>query len=81
MSGQLDPIRRSIFLRSSVERAFRVFTEGMSTWRPLGTHSTAVDDERESVTALGVRVEPWTGGWLLEELSTGEQLPWGEILA
>jgi uncharacterized protein YndB with AHSA1/START domain len=53
----------------------------MTSWWPLETHSRAVDEERQGVSALGVLVESHPGGRIMERLSNGEQLPWGEILA
>lgn len=80
-SSTLEPIRRSILVHCSVEHAFRVFTEQMSTWWPLDTHSRAVDEEIEGVTAVGVHLEPRAGGRIQEELSNGQMRSWGQILA
>jgi uncharacterized protein YndB with AHSA1/START domain len=80
MSSRLEPIRRSILVRCSVEQAFRVFTEKISSWWPLDTHSRAVDEGRAGVSAVGVEVEPWAGGRILERLSSGERPSWGEIM-
>jgi hypothetical protein len=63
-----------------VEQAFRVFTQGMSGWWPLDTHSRAADEELAGVAAVGVEVEPRAGGQVLERLSNGERLSWGKIL-
>ncbi len=79
MSSALEPIRRSILVGCSAERAFRVFTEEMSSWWPLETHSRAADEELAGVTAVGVEVEPREGGRVLERLSNGERLSWGRI--
>jgi uncharacterized protein YndB with AHSA1/START domain len=81
MTAMIEPIRRSIRGRCSVEHAFQVFTEGMSDWWPLETHSRAVDEQREGLTATGVEVERHVGGHIWELLSNGERLPWGEIVA
>ena len=54
MSGQLDPIPRSIAVRSSADRPFGVFTEGTcpsgGPWAPF---PGAVDEEREGATRPG----------------------------
>lgn len=76
-----DPIRRIIRVSLPAEHAFRVFTQGMSGWWPLATHSRAADEERDGVTADGVEVEPRVGGRIWETLSNGDRLSWGEILA
>jgi uncharacterized protein YndB with AHSA1/START domain len=80
MSLKLEPIRRSIVVHCSVEHAFSVFTQQMSSWWPLDTHSRAVDEELPGVTAVGVEVEPRAGGQVLERLSSGQRLSWGRIL-
>jgi uncharacterized protein YndB with AHSA1/START domain len=80
MNAALGPIRRSILVGCPVERAFLVFTEEMSSWWPLDTHSRASDEELPGVTAVGVEVEPREGGQVLERLSNGERLSWGRIL-
>lgn len=80
MSAKLEPIRRSILVRCSVEQAFRVFTEEMSSWWPLDTHSRAADDELQGVTAVGVEMEARSSGQVLERQSNGQRLSWGRIL-
>lgn len=39
-------VRRSIVVEAPQERAFTVFTEGMSTWWPLDRHGTVARQER-----------------------------------
>jgi uncharacterized protein YndB with AHSA1/START domain len=80
MGTKVEPIRRSIMVRCSVEQAFRVFTEGMSSWWPLDTHSRAAEEGPDGITAVGVEVEPRAGGRVLERLSNGERRSWGEVL-
>jgi uncharacterized protein YndB with AHSA1/START domain len=80
MSSKLEPIRRSILARCSVEQAFKVFTQDMSSWWPLDSHSRAADEELPGVMAVGVEMEPRTGGRILERLSNGERLSWGQIM-
>ena len=41
----IDPIRRSVMVTCSVEKAFDVFTEGMGTWWPVREFSRAADQE------------------------------------
>jgi uncharacterized protein YndB with AHSA1/START domain len=54
--------------------AFLLFTERMTDWWPLPTHSLG--------QALAERVdfEPWTGGRIVEHTSDGEEHVWGEVL-
>jgi DNA-binding transcriptional ArsR family regulator len=66
MSLKLEPIRRSIMVRCSVEQAFRVFTQGLSSWWPLDSHSRAVDEKLPGVTPVGVEMEPRVDGQVLE---------------
>lgn len=74
-----EPIRKTLHVRCSVERAFELFTQGMTTWWPLETHSR--HDEVEGATVERVEFPPEPGRPILEHLSTGEALPWGELLA
>jgi peroxiredoxin Q/BCP len=76
-----EPIRRSVVVRCPVEDAFRVFTEGMTTWWPLETHSRAASEKPEGVEAERVEVEGRVGGHIVEYLSNGERLTWGEVIA
>jgi uncharacterized protein YndB with AHSA1/START domain len=73
----VEPIQRSVTVNRSVEDAFRVFTEGISTWWPLHTHSIEAMD-RGGVPAEAV-LEPREGGRLYERMSTGEEGYWGTI--
>lgn len=79
MSG-IEPIRRSVTVRAELERAFRLFTEEIGTWWPVETHSRAADEERGAVVER-VEFQPRVGGLVLEHLSTGDALPWAEVLA
>jgi uncharacterized protein YndB with AHSA1/START domain len=79
MSG-IEPIRRSVTVRTDPERAFRLFTEEIGTWWPLETHSRAADEDR-GAKVEGVELQGRVGGLVLEHLSTGETLPWAEVLA
>jgi uncharacterized protein YndB with AHSA1/START domain len=80
----IDPIRRSVAVRCSVEAAFRVFTTDMSSWWPLDVHSRAADERegvRSNVKAERVVLEPWVGGRLFEVMSDGNEGSWGTVLA
>lgn len=76
----LEPLRRSVTVNLSPERAFALFTDGMGTWWPLEDYSRAVD-QYEGVKAERLVFEVRVGGRMLEHLSNGEVLPWGEVLA
>jgi uncharacterized protein YndB with AHSA1/START domain len=73
-----QPISRTVTVESPVERAFRVFTEGMGTWWPLQTHSIAVDQELGQ-KAVALRVDPREGGSVEEVLEDGSARWWAEI--
>ncbi len=80
--SELEPIRRSVTVRCAPERAFRVFTEELDTWWPLATHSrAAMESEGQGVKVERVEVQGHVGGRILERMSSGEALSWGEILA
>ena len=76
----IDPIRRSVMVTCSVEKAFEVFTEGMGTWWPVREFSRAADQEDAQVKTERVVVEPWVGGRIFETMSDGSEGSWGTIL-
>ena len=76
----IDPIRRSVMVTCSVEKAFEVFTEGMGTWWPVRELSRAADRDEAEVKTERVVVEPWEGGRIYETMSDGSEGSWGTIL-
>lgn len=78
MSTQ-EPIMASIAVRVGPERAFELFTAGLDSWWPLETHSRATD-QFEGVKAERVDFQGRVGGQVLEHLSDGRVLSWGEVL-
>jgi uncharacterized protein YndB with AHSA1/START domain len=74
-----EPIHASVAVRAGQQRAFEVFTAGLDTWWPLQTHSRAVD-QFEGVKAERVEFEGRIGGKVVEHLSDGQALSWGEVL-
>jgi uncharacterized protein YndB with AHSA1/START domain len=82
MTDTIEPIRKTLSVRCSPERAFGLFTEGIGTWWPLQTHSRAGDDfEGQGVTTERVEFPTRSGEPILEHLSNGGTLPWGDVLA
>jgi len=80
MSG-IEPIHRSVTVRTDLERAFRLFTEEIGTWWPVETHSRAVDElEGRGVKVERVEFQGREGGLVLEHLSNGDALPWAQVL-
>jgi hypothetical protein len=76
---EIAPIVKSIEVRRSASDAFRVFTEELTAWWPLATHSRARGAEGER--SVKVTIEPRVGGRVYETLNTGEERDWGEVLA
>ncbi len=69
---RVEPVRKSITVDASVEHAFEVFTERMSDWWPVKTHS--VHEELADRAGL----EPRLGGAVYELWRDGRE-NWGEI--
>lgn len=70
----LEPVRRSVRVRATAERAFRVFAEEMGTWWPKTHHigkSPMVD----------IVVEGRAGGAVYTTQEDGTACPWGTVLA
>jgi uncharacterized protein YndB with AHSA1/START domain len=67
------PIQKSIRVAVSVERAFQVFTEDMSTWWPLATYHIG------KVDAKSVVLEPFVGGRWFERGIDGSECDWGRV--
>ena len=75
----MEPITRTLTVRSSVELAFEVFTR-MGTWWPLDTHSIAIDQGLDQ-RAETLKVEGREGGRIEEVLEDGSTRGWGGIEA
>ena len=77
----VEPIMRSVTVRRGVEDSFRIFTEEMGSWWPVQTHSRAVSDfEGQDVKVERVEFQTRAGGRVLEHLSNGQTLPWGDVV-
>jgi len=66
-------VRRTVVVAASQERAFTVFTEGMTSWWPASHHLGQVDLAR-------VVVEPRAGGRWYERGVDGSECEWGRVL-
>ena len=62
------------------EEAFRVFTQDMGTWWPVGDFSRAADQDERQVKTEQVVVEPWQGGRIFETMSDESEGSWGTML-
>jgi uncharacterized protein YndB with AHSA1/START domain len=69
----LAPIVKSVIVPAPPERAFRLFTEQMSAWWPLATHSIG------GVAAREVRFECAAGGRIIEYGEDGPLGSWGTV--
>jgi hypothetical protein len=67
------PIRQSVHVDCPIEDAFRLFTEGIAEWWPLASCSIEGDQ------AERIEIEPWVGGKVLEQTSSGEEHEWGTV--
>ena len=77
----VEPIRRSVTVQRDLEHAFRIFTEEMGSWWPVEHYSRAASDfEGEDVKVERVEFQDRAGGQVLEHLSNGLTLPWGDVL-
>jgi hypothetical protein len=71
---EVEPVRKSIRVRASADRAFRVFTEEMDSWWPRTHHIGNSPMKR-------VVVEGTPGGSIHTEQEDGTTCPWGSVLA
>jgi hypothetical protein len=69
----LPPLRFSIVVPLDPAAAFRLFTDGIAGWWPVGTHS--VGKER----AVTTRIEPGVGGRCFETWDDGQERDWGVV--
>lgn len=70
---KIEAIRKTVMVDAPVEKAFRVFTQGIAAWWPLRTKS--VGRERTTSAAFEERV----GGRLYERAANGDETVWGTI--
>jgi len=70
---QPAPVRRSVEVKASVERAFEVFTSGIGSWWP-STHTIGKGKLKTAV------IEPCKGGRWYGEDEDGATTEWGKVL-
>jgi uncharacterized protein YndB with AHSA1/START domain len=73
--AQIEAIRKSVTVNVPVERAFEAFTDGITTWWPLATHSYG--GEKATAAVFEGRV----GGRMYERREDGTEADWAEVVA
>ena len=68
------PVKKSVTVRASQERAFSVFAERMASWWPLESHSIGEQPMKDAV------IEPRAGGRWYELGEGGAETVWGQVL-
>lgn len=76
---EIKPVMKTIDVARSASDAFRIFTEEMSAWWPLHSHTRAKTSAGEKT--VRVTIEPRVGGRIFETLEDGRELEWGEVAA
>ena len=72
MTETTEAVRKSVLVDADPETAFRVFTDQIQSWWPLGTHGVFGDDAER----LG-----FADGQLVEGAKDGREAAWGKVLA
>jgi uncharacterized protein YndB with AHSA1/START domain len=72
MTDAVLPLVVEFDVETTLDHAFSVWTERPTLWWPAG-HTTSGAPEV-------VVIEPGPGGRIYERTSSGEQVPWGEVL-
>ncbi|HEY2891163.1 MAG TPA: SRPBCC family protein [Dongiaceae bacterium] len=70
---RIAPVRKTLTVPLSPEKAFRLFTAGIATWWPLATHSVG---ESKAETVI---MESRAGGRFYERAGDGSIAIWGEV--
>jgi uncharacterized protein YndB with AHSA1/START domain len=73
--AQIEAIRKSVTVKAAVEQAFKAFTDEITTWWPLATHSYGGEKATAAV------LEGRNGGRLYERQEDGTEADWGEVIA
>ena len=68
----IDPVKKSVTVNAPVALAFEVFTDRLSEWWPLATHSIGNE-------ATEARIEGRVGGRIYEIQSDGTEADWGVV--
>ncbi|MCB2114308.1 MAG: SRPBCC domain-containing protein [Parvularculaceae bacterium] len=71
--GEIAPVEKTLFLKADPARAFAHFTQNISIWWPLATHSLS------RAHAESVVFEARAGGRIYEIDVTGREREWGRV--
>jgi uncharacterized protein YndB with AHSA1/START domain len=71
---EIEAIRKSVTVPLPVEKAFRLFTDGVNSWWPVATHSIGGEDVEN------VMFDP-DGKRVYERLADGTEHDWADINA
>jgi uncharacterized protein YndB with AHSA1/START domain len=71
----IAPVRKTLTVNCSPERAFEVFTGEVASWWPTKTHSIHHDDVTDVI------LEPREGGEMYELAEGGKREHWARVLA
>ena len=74
MDTETLAVTKEIVIERSRQDTFRIFTEELSAWWPIATHSINGDD------VVGVEMEPFAGGRIYERTTDGTECDWGTVL-
>jgi uncharacterized protein YndB with AHSA1/START domain len=77
----LPPVIKSVVVPCPPKDAFHYFTADMAQWWPLQTHSCIAGRSKGSEIPLTCVFEPRSGGRIFERGTSGEEHPWGTVLA
>jgi uncharacterized protein YndB with AHSA1/START domain len=75
MATTATPVRVRIQVAVPCEIAFRIFTDGFTTWWPLEAHHIG------KARPIAAGIEPRLGGRLFERGQDGSQCDWGVVRA
>ena len=70
-----EPLVKVVLVPVPQTRAFELFTDEISSWWPLPTHSVGRAD------AASVRIDGTVGGEIVETISDGSTTVWGTVTA
>lgn len=70
----LEPVRKSVTVRQTVEAAFQLFTNDIADWWPMERYSVSEARTRDVV------FEPLSGGRVYEVRDDGKTFDWGKVL-